>query len=78
MRTQEMRIETKNGRTWAHLRTVTDPEWIYRELSYALTAKYLHHAPSVRRICDKCNYDGTRTITVYYSDDVRRVFIVND
>ena len=78
MRKEELRIEAKSGHTWQHLRTVTEPEEIFRSLAHDLTAKHLHHAPYVRRICDKCNYDGTRTITVYYSDDVRRVFIVND
>ena len=48
-------------------------EWLAKDL----IAKKLHKCKYITRISDRNNYDGTRTVTVYYTGDTRRIYIIN-
>ena len=69
-------VERKTGRAWSATYTTTDATTIYKDLAHDLQAKYIHRASYVKRITDRCNYDGTRTITVTYDNDTRSIYIV--
>ncbi len=71
-------IYTKNGSKWEECRTITDKAEVLEDLMKAMRAKYLHKAGWVKKITDRTNYDGTRTITVYYDNQTKAVFIVAD
>lgn len=49
---------------------------IYKSLASDLLAKKVHKCTYINRICDRSNYDGTRTITVYYDNGTKSVYIV--
>lgn len=76
MKNVSMIVELKKGRVWTATRTETDETEIYKSLSHDLIAKKIHGASYIVRIKDVCNYDGTRTITVTYNNDVRRVYTI--
>lgn len=77
MKSETMQILIKEGKTWNVNRTVTDKEEIYRSLSHDMIAKKIHKATYIRSISDRCNYDGTRTITVTYDNDCKRIYTIN-
>lgn len=60
--------------TYKETQRITDPEQIYRDLTHDLIASKLHKADYIKSIRDKCNYDGTRTITITYNNNVRRIY----
>lgn len=53
-----------------------DRELVYKELCHDLWAKHICKATYIKRITDRNNYDGTRTITVLYDNAVKRVYTV--
>ena len=73
---EKMTTYTKDGRAWTVARIETDATEIYKSLSADLIHKKLHKCKYIRSVADRSNYDGTRTVTVYYIDDVKRVYIV--
>lgn len=69
-------IYTKNGNKWEVSSTDTNPERIYKDLADDLIRKKLFGATSIKSIKHRNNYNGTREITVYYDNNVKRVYIV--
>ena len=67
-------IEARNGREWVQTYRTENPENVQRRLCHDLVAKKLHHAEYVKRITDKTNYDGTRTIRVLYNNGTRATY----
>lgn len=49
---------------------------IYTSLASDLLAKKVHKCTYITRITDRSNYDGTRTIVVYYDNGTKSVYIV--
>ena len=74
--TEKLTVEIKNNKKWEICRVITDKTEIYESLSKVLIAKKLHGCSYVKRIEDKCNYDGTRTIKITFDDDVRRIYVI--
>ena len=66
----------KNGKNWKEGTTTTDQAEIYRSLANDMKAKFLHKCKYITRIADQCNYDGTRNITVYYDNNCKSVYTV--
>lgn len=69
-----MSIEEKNNGKYQEIRRVTDPAEVEHDLMHDLIAKKLHACTYIRSIKDRTNYDGTRTITITYTNDVRRIY----
>lgn len=69
-----MQWEIKQGKVYTVDRVVTDSLTIHESLAHDLIAKKLHNASYIKSIKDRCNYDGTRTITVTYDNGCRRVY----
>lgn len=44
-----------------------DEKTIYERLSSCMVARYINHAPWIKRVTSRCNYDGTYTYTFYQS-----------
>jgi len=78
MRNIQMTVYVKNERNWDVQRVVTDSAEIYKSLAEDLIHKKLHACKYITSIKDKCNYDGTRTVTTYYDNGVKREYIVED
>lgn len=55
---------------------ITDPCEIYKRLSHELIAKKIHKCAYIKKISDKCNYDGTRNITVFHDNGVKDVYTI--
>lgn len=75
---EKLTVEIKNGNKWELYNEYTDTSYIYERLAKDLLHKKIHKAASISSIKDRCNYDGTRTITVTYSNNVRSIYIIND
>ena len=71
-------VEIKNGGKWEVSHICKDEKEIYKDLSNALISKKLHQCSYIRSIKDKCNYDGTRNITILYSNNVKATYTVKD
>ena len=57
-----------NGK-WEILFKETDRTKVYEWLSSDLVAHYVHKASRIAKVTDMNNFDGTRTIRVYYSKE---------
>jgi len=79
MKVKEVEIvyDKKNG-VYTEVRVIEDVEKIYRDLARMLVHKKLHSCKWIKRITDRTNYDGTRTIDIYEDNGIRRRFIVED
>lgn len=69
-------IMVKTGNKYNTSAVWHDAELIYKELSHDLLAKYVYKAQYIKRIKDRNNYDGTRTVEVLYDNGVKRVYTV--
>lgn len=69
-----MSIEEKINGKYQEIRRVTDPAEVEHDLMHDLIAKKLHSCTYIKSIKDRTNYDGTRTITVTYTNNVRRIY----
>lgn len=69
-------IMVKTGKTYTTSAIWRDSELVYKELSHDLWAKHIAKAAYIKRISDRNNYDGTRTITVTYDNSVKRIYTV--
>ena len=78
MRPETRTAYIKNGKTWTATYIETDTAAIYKSLNKDLRNRFIHRAAYVTRVTDYCNHDGTRTITVYYNNNVKSVYIVKD
>ena len=76
MKSEKMTIQIKEGRSWTTTNIISDPVEVYRSLSHDMIAKKLHACSYIKRIEDRSNYDGTRTIKVTYDNSVRRVYVI--
>lgn len=68
--------QKKSKRKW-ELTITVDGDEVFRDLCNDLMTKKIWNGKSVRRILDRSNYDGTRTVTVYYDNDVKSEYIVD-
>ncbi len=75
---KEIRREAqkKVGKNWETTFIDNNEASVYEDLARDLIHKKLHGASYIRRIEDRCNYDGTRDITVYYMDSCRSIYTV--
>lgn len=69
-----MSIEEKINGKYQEIRCVTDLAEVEHNLMHDLIAKKLHACTYIRSIKDRTNYDGTRTIIVTYTNNVRRKY----
>ena len=69
-------IMVKTGKTYHTSMVWRDRELIYKELCHDLWAKHICKVDYIKRITDRSNYDGTRTIEVLYDNGVKRIYIV--
>lgn len=73
---KEMRIfETKEGKTWKETFRTEDTEQIYKDLAQELLNCKVFKSTYYRKMTQRNNYDGTRTIT-FYQDIGRSVYTV--
>ena len=68
----------KVGSKWEQTYRTTDELEIYKDFANALLCKKIHKCTYIASIKDRTNYDGTRTVTVYYDNGTKAVFIVAD
>lgn len=78
MRDIMMTVFVKDGNKWDISNTCTDKVEIYKSLANDLLKKKIQKCDWIKSIKDTCNYDGTRTITTYYTNNVKRVYVVED
>jgi len=75
-KTISMTCERKEGRKWVETYASTNAEHCYQMYAGHLYDKYIAKAPYIKRVTDQCNYDGTRTITFYQTNDYRTTYII--
>lgn len=63
----ECQIRKAGSKAWETTYTSEDKEHVLEMLACDLAAKYLGHAPYVKSIKRKQNYDGTATYTVVHT-----------
>ena len=68
--------ERKEGRQWVQDYESTNAEHCYQMYAAHLYDKYIAKAPYIKHVTDKCNYDGTRTITFYQTNNYRTTYII--
>ena len=66
----------KEGNTWKQTFKETDVARVEHSLLNDLVAKKMHKCTYVKSIKESCNYDGTRTFTIYYDNNVKNVYTV--
>lgn len=71
-------MEVKEGKNWIETYSTTDEVDVLEWLVNDLISKYMFKSRTIKRIKELNNYDGTRTITVYYEGNqaARSVYIV--
>lgn len=69
-------MEVKENGKYTPTYETTDKTDVLEWLTSDLIGKYMHKATYIKRIQDKPNYDGTRTITVYYNNNSRSIYTV--
>lgn len=74
----EMKVFDKKSGKWEETYSSDNAAEIYRALARNLTSKYLHKASYTKQVKDRCNYDGTRTITIYYDNGVKCEYTVEE
>lgn len=72
----ERRYEVKEGRTWRTTYRTEEPEEIYKSLAQQLMSHKVFHAPYIKRMEQRTNYDGTRTVKFYEDNGGRSVYII--
>lgn len=78
MREISMTTYSKSGRKWVETYKTTDKAYVYECLARDVCNKKIHKADYIRQIKNQCNYDGTRTYTVTYDNNVKTDYIVKD
>lgn len=68
----------KRGNKWADAYIDDDPITVYKDLISCFESKFLLNSKSIGRITRSNNYDGTEDITVYYKNDVKYVFTIEN
>lgn len=49
---------------------------VFVSLAHELHARYIMKVTYITRVTDRNNYDGTRTIIIYYNNDFRNVYTI--
>ena len=68
-------FEVKEGRIWKETYRTEDPLTVYEGLASELLNLKIFKSPVYKRMTQRPNYDGTRTIIIY-QDTGRSVYIV--
>lgn len=71
-------IEKWDGSKWTFNSINRDAGLVYEYLSNDLIAKKINKCSYITRITRRQNYNGTATITVNYSDNVRALYVIKD
>ena len=66
----------KEDNTWIETFKETDVAAVEHWLLNDLIAKKMHKCKYIKSIKEHCNYDGTRTFTIYYDNNVKNVYTV--
>lgn len=69
-------ILVKTGNKYSTSAIWRDSELVYKELCHDIWAKHIAKAAYIKRITDRSNYNGTRTIEVLYDNSVKRIYTV--
>lgn len=69
-------ILVKAGNKYSTSAIWHDSELVYKELCHDIWAKHIAKATYIKRITDRNNYNGTRTIEVLYDNGVKRIYTV--
>ncbi len=78
MTTEKVVFQKKIGRNWI-IESIPEgvtKEQLYHALMCDLIAKKLHNCTYIKSITDCPNYNGTRTITVTYDNNFRKVYTI--
>lgn len=76
----KMVTEIKKGRNWVLENeewVVTDKATVYERLAQDLIAKKINQCTYIKSIRRVPNYNGTQTITIYYGDNVRNIYTID-
>lgn len=68
----------KRGGEWTDAYIDDDPIDVYKDLISCFESKFLLGSKSIGRITRNNNFDGTENITVYYKNDVKYVFTIEN
>lgn len=68
----------KTGSHWKSTFIDKNPETVYQSLALDLIAKKINECSYITKITRRNNYDGTQTITVYYSNDIKQEYVVKN
>lgn len=68
-------FEVKEGKEWKETYRTEDRAKVYEDLACCLMYSKVFKSPLYKRMTDRPNYDGTRTI-IFYQDNGRSVFVV--
>lgn len=71
-------VEVKRGGKYQQTYTTTDANAVYKDLAQTLHNKYLCHYSCIRRVERVQLYSGFVKIKVYYTDDVRHTYTIED
>lgn len=66
----------KVGNKWEQTFKETNEDTVNKSLLHDIVAKKMHGATYIKRITENCNYDGTRTFTVFYDNNVKNVYTI--
>ena len=76
MRNIEYVTYSKENGKWVETYRNANKADVYEDLSRDVCAKKIHLASYIKSIKHVCNYDGTRTYTVLYNNNVKREYTV--
>ena len=71
-------IETYDNGKWNFNTIIRDPATVYKMLTNELIAKKINKCTYIKSIRRRQNYDGTATITVLYTNNVRALYVIKD
>lgn len=74
--TISFKVLVKRGNKWYCDMVKTDVLTVYKALAEDLTNKYVMKCTYITRVVQRPNYDGTRSITVYFDNGVKHEFTV--
>ena len=66
----------KEGKTWKETYKTTDVKEVEKQLLSDIVAKKMHGCTYIKSIKEICNYDGTRTFTIYFNNNTKNVYTV--
>lgn len=78
MREIKYLVQEKQGRNYVDVHVCNNEKEVYKQLSHDLIAKKINCCTYIKSIKRVNNYDGTINVTVMYSNNVRRIYTVED